>query len=196
MKFFEYDNVNGQLNIEDESLLLIKELHDLLETKRNITKTDKTGKKKERAFKELKYIYLFFDGKSPYFPLPEQEKHREALVDSELTEEEFDDSLFREACKKYDAIQNSSLEMRLLKSAMMAVESQIYYLEHVDLNERDPATGKPIFRSKDLIAEIKGCKDLISGLRELEKQVRKGEDTDGTKLRGDKDVGMFDYDDD
>ena len=191
MKFFEYDNVNGQLHLEEPSIFLIKELGDLLETKRNVSKNDKTGKKKELAFKELKYIYLFFDGKSPYFPFPEQERHREALKDSELTEEEFNDLLFREACKKYDQIQNSSLEMRLLKSSMMAVESQIYYLEHVDLNERDPATGKPIFKSKDLIAEIKGCKDLISGLRELEKQVKTGSDAEAS-FRGNAEVGMFD----
>lgn len=61
MKFFIYDKDNGQLILEDESLLLVKEFDALLEPKRNITKTDKTGKQKALAFKELKYIYLFFD---------------------------------------------------------------------------------------------------------------------------------------
>lgn len=191
MKFFQYDNDSGQMILEDESILLTKELAALLETKRNITKTDKTGKKRERAFKELKYIYLFFDGQSPYFQFPEQDRHKESMTDSELTEEEFNDPLFKEACKKYDTLQNSSLEMRLLKASMDAVESQIYYLSNVDLNERDPATGKPIFKSKDLIAEIKGCKDLISSLRDLEMQVKKGMTVEST-LRGNADIGMFD----
>lgn len=191
MRFFEYDNVNGEIKIEDESLLLITEFENLLDNKRNINKVDKTGKKKEKAFKELKYIFLFFDGKSPYFSFTEQERHKEALRDSKLTDEEFNDSMFREACRKYELIQNSSLEIRMLKASMLAIESQIYYLEHVDLNERDPATGKPIFKSKDLIAEIKGCKDLISGLRELEKQVRTGADAE-TSFRGNAEVGMFD----
>ncbi len=74
---------------------------------------------------------------------------------------------------------------------MNAVEKQINYLEEVDLGERD-INGKPIFKSKDLIAEIKGCKDLISGLRELEKQVKKGESTE-VKLRGNAQGGLFDY---
>ena len=74
---------------------------------------------------------------------------------------------------------------------MFAVDSQIHYLQNVDLSERDPVSGKPIFKSKDLIAEIKGCKDLISTLKELEIQVKKGVVND-TKLRGDVQEGMFD----
>ena len=191
MEFFNYDKENGNISINDGSLLLTKEFSNLLDVNRNKCKEDKTGKLKIKAFKEFKYIYLYLDWKSPYFSYSEQEKHKESFTDSELTDEEFNDILFRDACKKYEEIQNSSLDIKLLKAAMSAVESQIYYLEHVDLNERDPQTGKPIFKSKDLIAEIKGCKDLISSLRELESQVKKGVVTD-VKLRGDAEGGMFD----
>ena len=191
MKFFVYDNVSGSVSIEKENILLIKEFEDLLADTRNKTKDDKTGKKKERAFRELKYIYLFFDWESPYFQFPEQERHTESLKDSRLTDEEFNDPLFRAACRKYDDIQNSSLDIKLLKAAMSAVDKQIFYLNNVDLQERDGITGKPIFKSKDLIAEIKGCKDLISSLRELELQVKKGLDTESS-IRGNTEVGMFD----
>ena len=191
MKFFVYDNVSGSVSIEQENILLIKEFEDLLADARNKTKDDKTGKKKERAFRELKYIYLFFDWESPYFQFPEQERHTESLKDSKLTDEEFNDPLFRAACRKYDYIQNSSLDIKLLKAAMSAVDKQIFYLNNVDLQERDDVTGKPIFKSKDLIAEIKGCKDLISSLRELELQVKKGLDTESS-IRGNTEVGMFD----
>lgn len=74
---------------------------------------------------------------------------------------------------------------------MSAVDKQIFYLENVDLQERDPNTGKPIFKSKDLIAEIKGCRDLISTLRELEIQVKRGLEVE-SNLRGDAQIGMFD----
>lgn len=191
MKFFIYDKDNGQLILEDESLLLVKEFDALLEPKRNITKTDKTGKQKALAFKELKYIYLFFDWNSPYFSFSEQSRNKEALIDSKLSDEEYNDPLFREACKKYNEIQNSSLEVRMLKSAMNAVENQINYLDNVDLQERDPVTGKPIFKSKDLIAEIKGCKDIITSLRELEKQVKTGIEV-ASNLRGDVETGILD----
>ena len=191
MKFFLYDNVNGDVTINDEAILTVREFAALMDIERNKTKNDKTGKKKERAFKEFKYMYLFIDGQSPYFQFPEQDRHLESLLDSGLTPEEYEDSLFKEACRKYDKLQNSSLEVRLLKAAMAAVENQINYLENVDLSERDPATGKPIFKSKDLIAEIKGCKDIIVSLRDLELQVKKGENSE-TKLRGDVEQGLFD----
>lgn len=191
MKFFIYDKDNGQLILDDESILLVKEFEDLLDPKRNITKTDKTGKQKTLAFKELKYIYLFFDWNSPYFAFSEQSRNKEALVDSKLTDEEYANPVFKEACRKYNEIQNSSLEVRMLKSAMNAVENQINYLDNVDLQERDPVTGKPIFKSKDLIAEIKGCKDIITSLRELEKQVKTGIEV-ASNLRGDVETGILD----
>lgn len=191
MRFFIYDNVNGDVSIEEASILVIKEFAKLLEVERNKTKEDKTGKKKLRAFKEFTYIYLFFDWESPYFQYPEQERHEEALKDSGLTEAEFNDLTFRCACQKYQEIQESSLDIKMLKAAMSAVDKQIFYLENVDLQERDPVTGKPIFKSKDLIAEIKGCKDLISTLRELQVQVKRGLEVENN-LRGNAEVGMFD----
>ena len=177
--------------INDEAILLIKEFATLCELKRNITTSDKTGKKRTRAFKEFKFIYLFFDWSSPYFQYSEQDKYQESFKDSELTEKEFEDPIFKAACRKYDDMQNSSLEVRLLKAAMSAVENQIYYLEHIDLQERDENTGKPIFKSKDLITEIKGSKDIITGLRDLELQVKKGEEA-ATNLRGGAEAGLFD----
>lgn len=190
MKFFKYDRSIGEIMLDDETVFLIKEIGQLLEVKRNITAEDPSGLSKIKAFKELKYIYLFIDWESPYFSMAEQDRHNEALKDSGLTESEFNDPLFREACKKYDELQNTSLDIRLLKAAMIAVENQIYYLEHIDLQERD-LNGKPIFKSKDLIAEIKGCKDLLGGLRELEVQVKKGLETESS-VRGNVSVGMFD----
>lgn len=191
MNFFTYDKENGNVSVNDEVILLIKEISDLFNVDRNKTKEDKTGKNKTRAFRELKYIYLFFDWGSPYFSYTEQDKHKEAISDSQLSKEEFDDQIFRAACRKYDDIQNSSLDIKLLKAAMSAVENQIHYLQNVDLSERDPVTGKPIFKSKDLIAEIKGCKDLISSLRELEVQVKKGMEVE-SNIRGNTEIGMFD----
>lgn len=194
MKFFIYDNVNEEVMLNDESILLIKEFAALLDDERNKIKDNKITKgrkKRARAFREFKFLYLFFDWSSPYFQYSEEDKYSEALADSGLSEEEYNDPTFREACRKYDEMQNSSIEIRLLKGAMTAIEGQIFYLNHVDLNERDPQTGKPIFKSKDLIAEIKGCKDLISGLRELEEQVKKGEETPNT-LRGGTVGGIFD----
>lgn len=191
MKFFIYDNDNGNIVLKDESILLISEFKALMSLQRNKSTSDKTGKNRELAFKEFAYIYLFFDWESPYFNLPEQERHEAALLDSGLSSQEFDDPEFRVACRKYDDLQNSSISIRLLKAAMTSVETVIYYLTHVDVNERNEVDGKPIYKTKDLIAEIKGCKDLIIGLKELENQVKKEMEQE-SGLRGNVEAGYYD----
>ena len=191
MKFFNYDNVNNEVLIDDESIMIIREFEALNDNDRNKSKEDKSGKKKLRLFKELKYLYLFFDWASPYFSYSEQERHREALLDSGLTDDEFKDEIFNNACKKYQELQESILEIRMLKAAMRAVEEVIHYFETLDSSERDPVTGKPILKTKDIIAEIKGCKDLITSLRDLETQVKKGLEKENT-LRGGIETGLFD----
>lgn len=97
---FCYDNVNGNVSLEDTSILLIKEFEALIDDNRNKSSSDKTGKKRLRAFKEFKFIYLFFDWEGPYFQYTEQDKHAEAMKDSGLSDEEFDDPKFRMACQK------------------------------------------------------------------------------------------------
>jgi hypothetical protein len=58
MNVFNYDNLNKSLEINEPEILLIREFKALLDK-------DKT-KDKEQATKELTYIYLALDWKSPY----------------------------------------------------------------------------------------------------------------------------------
>jgi hypothetical protein len=72
---------------------------------------------------------------------------------------------------------------------MTTIDNVIYYLKNVDVNERKD--GKPIFKTKDIIAEIKGAKDLIISINELEKEVKEGLSNE-TTLRGDVEPGFYD----
>jgi hypothetical protein len=101
LHIFQYNNVNGQVEIDKAEVLLISEFAALMNNKRNICKEDKTGEKHLLAFKEFTYIWLALDWGSFYAEYTEQERHHEALKDSGLTEEQFNDPLFRAACRKY-----------------------------------------------------------------------------------------------
>ena len=46
MKFFVYDNVNGNVSLEDTSILLIKEFEALIDDNRNKSSSDNMGKKR------------------------------------------------------------------------------------------------------------------------------------------------------
>ena len=165
MNVFIYDNGNNRLEINEPEILLIKEFKALSDR-------DKT-KNKSRLWKELTYIYLAIDWKSLYNQYSEQERHQEALADSGITEEEFNDPLFREACRKYKALQDSNKSIKMLKAAMNAADQFIdYFTDIVDLNERD-INGKPIFTAEKVMKEVGMLNKVHEELITLENRVKK-----------------------
>ena len=114
LKLFMYDNDANRVVVNEPDILLIKEFAELWNNDRNKNSEDKTGNKKLRAFKELQYIYLAIDWRSPYNQYTNQEKHEQALLDSGLSEAQFDDEIFRAACRKYQELQEKSIIGSLL----------------------------------------------------------------------------------
>ena len=165
MNVFTYDNANNRIEINEPEILLIKEFKALSDR-------DKT-KNKTRLWKELTYIYLAIDWKSLYNQYSEQERHQEALSDSGITETEFNDPLFREACRKYKALQESNKSIKMLRAAMTAADQFIdYFTDIVDLNERD-VNRKPIFTAEKVMKEVGMLNKVHEELITLENRVKK-----------------------
>ena len=154
-------------------ILLVKEFAELMKCERNICKEDPKGVYGLRAFREFTYIWLAIDWKSIYADYTEQERHREALRDANITEEEFNNPEFRAACRKYRDIQGSNRSIKLLQAAQITVDKFIDYFNNVDPEERDPLTGKPIYKVKDLMAEISSLSKVHDELVALEGMVKK-----------------------
>lgn len=175
MNVFNYDNLSKQLELDEPEILLIREFAALLQR-------DKT-KGKERVTRELTYIYLAIDWKSLYSQYSEQEKHEEALSDSGLSESEFNDPIFREACRKYRALQDSNKSIKLLGAARKAADQFIDYFETIiDLNERDN-NGKPVFSAEKVMKEMSNLHKVHEELITLEDQVKK-ELTEQSVIKG------------
>ena len=165
MNVFVYDNGSNRIEINEPEILLIKEFKTLYDR-------DKT-KNKSRLWKELTYIYLAIDWKSLYNQYSEQERHQEALSDSGITEEEFNDPIFREACRKYKALQESNKSIKMLRAAMNAADQFIdYFNDIVDLNERD-VSGKPVFTAEKVMKEVGMLNKVHEELVTLENRVKK-----------------------
>lgn len=191
---FSYNSQINKVELNIPEVILVSEFKALLEPKRNICKQDKTGKKALRAFRELTYIWLALSWKSIYSNYDEQERHMEALNDAQLTEKEFNDPVFREACRKFQQIQNSNKSIRLLQAANEMVDKFIDYFRNADPLERDMQTGKPIFKVKDIQAEMKNLIDVHTTMIELENQVKKQLESSSTmrgNAREDFDPGDF-----
>lgn len=181
-KIFQYDNSRGAVELNVPEILLVKEFSALMENGRNKSKEDVTGNLKLRAYREFTYIWLAIDWQSVYADYSEQERKEEALKDSGITEEEFNDPVFRAACRKYKEMQESNRSIKMLRAAQNTVDNFIDYFNHiVDLNERDQ-NGKPIFKTKDVIAEISNLHKVHEELEILESQVKK-ELSKSTKVR-------------
>ena len=188
--FFSYDDVNGQIQLEDPSILLIKEFDDLMDVERNKCKADKTGKKKLRSFREFKYIYLCIYWNSPYRDFSERDRHEYALKDAELTEEEFNDPVFRAACRKFKELQESHRSIRLLQAAQRMADKFIDYFDFVDPTETDDQTGKPIYDVSKLQAQIANLHKVHEELMILEDQVKK-EISEKSSIKGDAEDGYL-----
>lgn len=175
MNVFNYNSVTKQLEINEPEILLTREFKALLDR-------DKS-KHKDRVTRELTYIYLALDWKSPYSQYSEYERHQESLIDASITEEEFNDPIFREACRKYRSLQDSNKSIKLLQAARRACDQFIDYFDTiVDLNERD-ANGKPVFQAEKVMKEVSSLHKVHEELVILEDQVKK-ELTEQTTTRG------------
>lgn len=160
MNVFNYDSLNKQLEINEPEIFLVREFKALVD------------RDKERAFKELTYIFLALDYKSIYSQYTEYERHEEALSDSGITEGMFNDPLFREACRKYRSLQDSNKSIKLLNAARNAADQFVDYFETIiDLNERDQ-NGKPVFSAEKVMKEMAQLSKVHEQLVALEAQVK------------------------
>lgn len=183
LHIFQYNNANGNVELEKGEILLIKEFAALMDNKRNICKEDPTGEKHLRAFREFKYIWLAIDWESFYRDYSEQDRHQESLKDANLTEEEFNDPIFREACRKYRNLQESHRSIKILQASQSMVDKFIDYFNNIDPEERDVQTGKPIWKVKDIQTELQNLPKVLDELKQVEQQVKK-EMEEQSQLRG------------
>ena len=163
LNVFDYDQKTGTVILNSADLALIDEF-------KTIIKRDK-----ERADREFTYIYLAIDWKSPYSNYSEQERHEAALKDAHITEEEWNDPLFRAACRKYRALQESNRYVRLLKSAELVTDKITDYFNNVDLEERN---GSDVQKAMENAAKQRETLKMIESLVKKEiteqSQIRAG----------------------
>lgn len=170
---FVYNNQLNRVELNTPEILLVKEFSELLQPARNKCKEDPSGLEGLRAFREFTYIWLAICWKSVYSEYDEQERHREALKDAEITEEEFNNPEFRAACRKFRQIQESSLSIKMLHAAQETVNKFIEYFNAVDPLERDEQTGKPVYKVKDIMTELSSLGKVHDELIDLESRVKK-----------------------
>lgn len=190
MQIFIFDNSTNSLRIDDYNILLVKEFAKLWEPKRNICKEDKKGELRLRAYKEFTYIFLVLDFKSPYFKYLERDKHEAALADSGLEESDLKDQDFLAAYHKYQEIQEEDPILALIKTAYHTIYKMRIHLDNIDFTETD-GDGKPIYKPKDVIADLTSISKIRSELQTLEELHKTSMEAESA-VRGGVELGMLD----
>ena len=173
LNVWDYDQRLGKAIFSNADLILIQEFKALFEPNRNKCKEDPSGLNHLRADRELTYIYLAIAWKSPYANYSEQERHQAALKDGNITEEEWNDPIFRAACRKYRALQESNRYVRLLESAQLVTDKIIDYFNNLNLEERDEQTGKYTNKVSDIQKAMENAAKQIEVLKQIESLVKK-----------------------
>ena len=109
-----------------------------------------------------------------------------------LTDEEWNDQIFRAAVRKYIEIKDSSRILGVLKAGFRALEKLRVFLDNIDLDERDPLTNKPIWKGKDILDNLGSIGVMMDRLRDLEEMYKKDLLDNKKSIKGDREVS---YDD-
>lgn len=191
LKFFGYDTATNKIVVNQPEVLLVKEFADLWTNERNACKEDPEGNQKLRGFRELVYIYMAIDWGAPGSKDTPANRHKYAMEASGLTEEEYNDPVFRAACNKYRELQDASSTVgpmiQMFRNKLHEIQ---LFIESIDYNERTD-TGTPVFKVKDTFDSMQQLSKVLQSLKVLEAEYKE-ELQEASGLRGDATPGLFD----
>jgi len=147
-----------------------------------IWKRDKT-KAKERALKELAYVYHTTDFQSIYRNYHENIRNGKIILDLFGTKDWSPDPDIIIAQDKYAALQ-TTLSMELLSDAEMGLTKLRDYFREANFEEDENGVA-----AKNFIANIRSLGDVVKGMKTLREEVEK-ELSDNMQMRGGSKVGL------
>ena len=157
---------------------------------KKILKRDKS-RDKDRALKEMLFIYYYSDIKSDYLIIDSKFRIEEIKKDIGLPEDWRIDSVLQEAIDFYEE-RSLTVVGKLYKNALAAANDISEYLTKTKelLEERDER-GKPVTTLTTIVGGISKIKTVMQDLKAAEKELIKERiETEG-KMKGQQQMGMF-----
>ena len=191
LKFFAYDTQKNKIIVNEPEILLVKEFADLWTNERNACPEDPEGNQKLRGFRELVYIYMAIDWGAPGSKDTPANRHKYAMEASQLTDDEYNDPVFRAACNKYRELQDGSSTVgpmiQMFRNKLHEIQ---LFIESIDYNERTD-TGMHVFKVNDTFDSMQQLSKVLQSLKILEAEYKE-ELQEASGLRGDTTPGLFD----
>lgn len=174
-----FDLKNGNVVLNPDSLVL--------PGFREIWKKDKT-KGKDKATKEISYVFFMCDYNSPYAVYP-QYKRRDVICKDFMQDEKWKETPeVSEAMIRYKEFQETHT-MRLMRAAKGAADKLAGYFENIDFLKIDDK-GKPVYTAKDVAYNLEKVGSIVDSLDKLETRIKKEVKTE-SRVRGGGDIGLY-----
>jgi len=157
---------------------------------KKILKRDKS-RDKDRALKEMLFIYYYSDIKSDYLIIDSKFRIEEIKKDIGLPEDWRIDSVLQEAIDFYEE-RSLTVVGKLYKNALLAANDISEYLTKTKelLEERDER-GKPVTTLTTIVGGISKIKVVMQDLKAAEKELIKERiETEG-RMKGQQQMGLF-----
>ena len=157
---------------------------------KKILKRDKS-RDKDRALKEMLFIYYYSDIKSDYLIIDSKFRIEEIKKDIGLPEDWRIDSVLQEAIDFYEE-RSLTVVGKLYKNALAAANDISEYLTKTKelLEERDER-GKPVTTLTTIVGGISKIKVVMQDLKAAEKELIKERiETEG-RMKGQQAMGLF-----
>ena len=173
-------------DLKDNKIVIRTDVLNIPEFKA-IWKRDK-NRNKERAFKELGYIYYLLDFNSPYSKYPESLRKKK-LIESYMEKGWKEDKLIQTAKALFVELQTTR-STKLLNSALYASDKLSDYFDNIDFTLTDE-TGRFLYTAKDVAKNLGDIGKIVESLTKLEEQVKKEQTTNNTKIKGGGSTGLY-----
>jgi len=174
-----FDLKNGNIILNPDSLVL--------PGFREIWKKDKT-KGKDKATREISYVYFMCDYNSPYSVYPIH-KRRDVICKDFMQDAKWKETPeVSEAISRYKDFQETHT-MRLMRAAKGAADKLAGYFEAIDFLKVDD-NGKPVYTAKDVAYNLEKVGHIVDSLDKLEVRIKK-EVKSESRVRGGGDIGMY-----
>jgi hypothetical protein len=150
-------------------------------------KRDKT-KDKSVAFNDITYVWYMTDYDSPYFAYEDKKKEEHIKKDIIKDEKYKPDALVKTACEEYKKFAITPA-MEMLTATNSAITATKEYLNNVDYKLKD-AKGNFLYTIESVQNCVIKMPKMIAAYNESLELCKKSQ-TSGVKVRGDKDVGIY-----
>ena len=182
MNLFEV-NKDFEIEVDPKYVATVPELKAIYSLNYNKTKGDHAGRKREKAKKELVYVYLMYNYSSPVANYEFEDRRRHALKNARLEPNHKVSKELKSLIDCYISVRDSDRSMRSLMTARSLTDKTIDFLENINIKEKKE-NGEYIHKVSDVIKHIKELKDLQKELKEFEDKVKKELSSTG-RIRGD-----------